>query len=361
MTPDLREIRVPDPTGMTALGRRLRRFGFLLMIGALASFVWAVGFSRGVDGLLEWLVIAIAGFLVPAVALLWIGWVLAEASQDPDVDVHAQAQPPRPQSRRIAALQAYLIAIAAVALATMIRTWLTPYMSNTMLSPTFLLAVTVSAWVGGMGPAILATVLSLPVLLYVFLIPHAAIEMGGRTGHLVGLALFATVALSIGGIASALRLTQSRSASLRADVRARDAALDESELRFREVADEAPAMLRMCDQDRKCTFFNRAWLEFTGRPAEDEAGEGWTQGIHPQDQQRCAHALRHAAQRAEPYRTEYRLRRHDGSYRRVVDHGRPRLDRNGRFVGYVAACMEVADAPRLEAPIAPDDPARRLG
>jgi PAS domain S-box-containing protein len=345
--------RTPDPGAVATLGRRLRRFAALLLLGALAAFVWAVGFSRGVDGLLEGLVIAVAGFLVPAVALLWIGWVLADASHEPDVEALDDAAPAK-RSRRAAALQDYALAIAAVALATMIRTWLTPYMNETKLSPTFLLAVTVSAWVGGMGPAILATVLSVPVLLYVFLIPHGALEPVGRTGHLVGLALFATVALSIGGIASALRLTQSRSASLRADVLAREAALDESEARFREVADAAPAMMRVYDRDGRCTYLNRAWLEFTGRRPEDEVGDGWMQGIHPQDQRRFANALRRATEAGEAFRTDYRLRRHDGSYRRVVDQSRPRFDAEGRVTGFVGACLEAAsEAPALPAELPP--------
>jgi PAS domain S-box-containing protein len=353
--PDDRRNGSMDATGVPVLGRRLKRLGGVLLIGALAAFVWAVGFSRGVDGLLEGLVIAVAGFLVPAVALLWIGWVLADATQDRDFGMPAERARELAQGRgRLTSmLQSYLIAIAAVALATMIRSWLTPYMGDAMLSPTFLLAVTVSAWVGGMGPAVLATLVSIPVLWYVFLLPGGNGQLSGQTGMIVGLALFVTVALSIAGIASALRLTQSRSALLRADVRAREAALDESEARFREMADEAPAMIWMTDADGKCTYFNRTWLEFTGRRLEDELGEGWASGVHEQDARRRINTFRNAVQRREPMRTEYRLRRHDGTYRRVIDQAHPRIDRDGRFVGFIGACVDVQGPPEQRGAQAP--------
>lgn len=339
--------RMHDPSGVEVLGRRLKHFGALLLAGAMVAFIYAVGFTTGVDGLLEGLVIAFAGLLVPAVVLLWIGWVLTSSSYEEDYTLPVVPATGGKRAGWISHAQAYLIAIAAVALAIVIRSWLTPYMGSTMLSPTFLLAVTVSAWVGGMGPAILATVLSVPVLWFVFLGGPSPTDLAGRSGDLVSLALFAAVALSIAGIASALRLTQSRSALLRADVRARDAALDESEARFRDMADEAPAMIWMSDPAGQCVFFNRAWYEFTGRSPEQELGEGWLEGVHPQDQRRCMNTFRNAMQRREAFKMEYRLRRGDGTYRRIMDNGRPRIDRDGRFVGFIGACMEIADVPVL--------------
>ena len=71
--------------------------------------------------------------------------------------------------------------------------------------------------------------------------------------------------------------------------------------------------------------------------------------VHPQDVNRCAETFRNALQRREPFRMEYRLRRHDGSYLRVADQGRPRIDRDGRFVGFIGACMEIATAPATAA------------
>ena len=339
-----------DPGNVMALGRRLNRAGAVLLVGALAAFVWAVGFSKGVDGLLEGLVLAVAGFLVPAVALLWIGWVLANASQEPESEPAQEKATPPGRKRALALLQAYLIALAAVALATVIRSWLTPYMSTLMLSPTFLLAVTVSAWVGGMGPAIFATAISVPVLWYGFLHPMSQVERVVGTGDVVGLALFATVALSIAGITSALRITQTRSAALHAGMRRSEAALMESETRFRDAADEAPAMIWMCDASGRSTYRNRAWLRYTGRPLEQELGEGWMEGIHPQDARHCQAALRKALELREELRLEYRLRRSDGSYHPLTDRGRPRFDRDGRFVGFIGACMEVPEPAALPQP-----------
>jgi PAS domain S-box-containing protein len=339
-----REVPEHDPTGMSVLGRRLKQVGALLLVAAMAAFVWAVGFTKGVDGLLEGLVIALAGFLVPAAVMLWIGWVLTNASADTEGGFEPRpAEPTR--TGWIALLQAHLVALAAVALATMIRSWLTPYLGTSMVSPTFLLAVTVSAWVGGMGPAIFATALSVAALWVMFLAGESPLEVTGRLGDVVGLALFTAVALSIAGITSALRLTQSRSAVLRANVRQRDTALVESEQRFREIADDAPAMIWMTDTAGRPTFFNRARLDFTGQESEAALGDGWMEAVHPQDVRRCQHAFRNALERREAFKCEYRLRRHDGTYRSVADQGRPRIDRDGRFVGFIGAGIELSDAP----------------
>ena len=335
---------LPDSTTMAPLARRLRVLGLLLLAGGLAAFVWAVGFSRGVDGLLEGLVVAVTGFLLPAVALLWVAWVLANASDDPAFELPLDDANGTRRTRRLGRVPSYLVAVAAVALALVVRNWLTPYMSTTMIAPTFLLAITVSAWVGGMGPAVLATAISVPTLWYVFLRDLSRLAEGTRTGDLLGLALFATVALSIAGIASALRITQARSARLRADIRAGAAALDESELRFREAADEAPAMIWMSGPDGQRNFFNRTWLDHAGRTLAQESGEGWTERVHSHDLPHAQTTIEDALKRRQSFRTEYRLRGGDGNYRRIVDRGRPRIDRDGRFFGFMGASLEVAGA-----------------
>lgn len=318
--------------GVALLARRLRHAGVLLLFGGVIAFAWAIAFTRGVDGLLEGLVVAVAAFGVPAAALLWIDWMLTSATQAELRAPVVEAAPSRRQ-RMLTSVQAYLIAIAAVALATLVRSWLAPYMNSTMLSPTFLLAVTVSAWVGGLGPAVLATVLSVGALWFGFLAPHSF-----DSGYIVGLALFATVALSIAGIASALRLTQDRTASLQGEIHARDAKLAECEERFHAMANASPAMLWMSDHEGRCTFFNSAWLDFTGRELGEELGSGWSDGVHPHDAQRVLAAFHDALRRREPFSLEYRLRGRDGSYRRVVDQGRPRFDSESGLIGYIGSC-----------------------
>jgi two-component system CheB/CheR fusion protein len=116
--------------------------------------------------------------------------------------------------------------------------------------------------------------------------------------------------------------------------------LRQSQHLFSAVADLSPDMVWMSGLDRKCTWFNRTWLEFTGRTLEQELGDGWLEGVHPDDVGECARAYSEAFDRREPFSLVYRLRHHDGEYRRIVDEGRPRFDDEGVFVGYVGFCRE---------------------
>ena len=127
-----------------------------------------------------------------------------------------------------------------------------------------------------------------------------------------------------------------------------EARLRESEERFRTLADTIPALVWMCDQDNECTYFNRIWLEFTGRELEQELGRGWLDSVHPDDRERVRHEDDGHFERREPLTLEYRLRRHDGVYRWIVDEGVPRFDADGTFVGYIGACIDIDDRRRAE-------------
>jgi PAS domain S-box-containing protein len=120
-------------------------------------------------------------------------------------------------------------------------------------------------------------------------------------------------------------------------------ALQESEARFRATADSAPVLIWMSDSTKACDYFNRQWLEFTGRTMEQELGDGWAEGVHSEDLQRCLGVYDTAFDSRQPFTMEYRLRRFDGEYRWVVDHGVPRFAPDGTFVGYIGACMDITD------------------
>ena len=124
--------------------------------------------------------------------------------------------------------------------------------------------------------------------------------------------------------------------------RAEDA-LRESEGRFRLVANTAPVLIWMSGPDKLCNYFNQPWLGFTGRTFEAELGNGWAEGVHPEDLNACLETYTKAFDRREEFKMQYRLRRHDGEYRWVSDSGVPRFNADGSFAGYIGSCIDVTD------------------
>ena len=128
-----------------------------------------------------------------------------------------------------------------------------------------------------------------------------------------------------------------------------EAALRESEARFRMMADAAPMLLWMSNADRQSVFFNEGWLRFRGRSLREEADDGWLDGVHPHDRHRCQTVRQAATDAHAPFSVEYRLLRHDGEYRWLLDRGVPRFDDSGGFAGYIGACSDVTDIKAVEA------------
>jgi PAS domain S-box-containing protein len=122
----------------------------------------------------------------------------------------------------------------------------------------------------------------------------------------------------------------------------------ESQQRFQTMADTAPVMIWMAGTDKLCTFFNKQWLEFTGRKLEQELGNGWSEDVHPNDLAQCLRIYVSSFDARLPFAMEYRLRRADGDYGWVFDTGVPRYTPAGEFAGYIGSCMDISDRKRAE-------------
>jgi len=138
-------------------------------------------------------------------------------------------------------------------------------------------------------------------------------------------------------------------AAMIAERRARTNALRESEARFRSMADTAPVLIWMSGPDKFATFLSKPWLDFTGRALEQELGDGWAEGVHPDDRERCLATYADAFDARREFTMEYRLRRHDGEYRWVSDKGVPRLAPDGTFLGYIGCVDDISERKLAEA------------
>jgi PAS domain S-box-containing protein len=125
-------------------------------------------------------------------------------------------------------------------------------------------------------------------------------------------------------------------------------ALRESEERFRTMADATPIMIWASGTDSLCNYFNKQWLDFTGRTIEQEMGNGWSEGVHADDRERCVDTYRTAFEACKPFLMEYRLRRHDGDYRWILDAGVPRFAGDGTFSGYIGSCLDITERKQAE-------------
>jgi PAS domain S-box-containing protein len=117
----------------------------------------------------------------------------------------------------------------------------------------------------------------------------------------------------------------------------------EGEQRFRDVSDTAPVMIWVAAPDKSCTYVNKSWVDFKGSTLEKEMGNGWLEGIHPEDLESCRETFSSSVDARRPFEMEYRLLRHDGEYRWIYDSGIPRFSPEGIFLGFIGSCIDFTE------------------
>jgi len=114
-------------------------------------------------------------------------------------------------------------------------------------------------------------------------------------------------------------------------------------IKFKNLAEYTPVMIWMSDQSSECTYFNQRWLDFSGRTMEEEKGNGWTEGIHPDDKQKTINDYYEAFNNRRQFELEYRLMNRHGEYRWIYDIGSPMYDGSQKFTGYIGSCIDITE------------------
>jgi len=218
--------------------------------------------------------------------------------------------------------------------------WMLIAQSSLLLLVIFVTDATITVW--RRGDRRKALMVGGSILLFVVM---ATVQAVGITWGIVSMPM--TVSLFYLGLVIAMAYELSNdvlhAATLTRELQASEADLRESEDRFGIVADAAPVLIWMAGVDKLCTFFNRPWLEFTGRSLKQEMGNGWAEGVHPDDLQRCLKIYTEAFDTRKAFVMQYRLRRNDGEYRWISDNGVPRYDAHKNFTGYIGSCIDVTE------------------
>ncbi|MEI8236457.1 MAG: CHASE domain-containing protein [Methylococcaceae bacterium] len=144
-------------------------------------------------------------------------------------------------------------------------------------------------------------------------------------------------------IGSATLIITGRKMLLEDLIKIRTAELAKSEENFRTMADATPVLIWQADRDAICFWFNQVWLDFVGRSLEEEVGEGWLDGVHPEDIEHCFDIYHINFNLRLPFKIEYRLRHHSGDYRWILDTGIPRFNALGDFDGYIGSCIDISE------------------
>jgi PAS domain S-box-containing protein len=137
-------------------------------------------------------------------------------------------------------------------------------------------------------------------------------------------------------------------------------ALRESEERFRLVANSAPVLIWSAGTTIERSWFNIPWLEFTGNSADHEEGSGWQANVHSEDLDRYLSVYSEAFESRREFEIEFRLRRHDGDFRWMLDKGVPRFEADGHFSGYIGSCVDITERKTVERELLESEERRQM-
>jgi len=124
--------------------------------------------------------------------------------------------------------------------------------------------------------------------------------------------------------------------------------LDEKELQYQNLANSGLALVWTSGVDKLCNYFNQTWLNFTGHTLEQEIGNGWAEGVYPEDFDQCINTYVTAFDKRKSFQMEYRLRHYSGEYRWILDIGTPNYNMDGEFIGYIGNCFDINERKKVE-------------
>ena len=341
-------------TSTERVTRALTWLGMALLVGGGLLVVGAIALTTSVEALIASASVATLAFCLPGAAAFALAFWLESAAERAERRAISAMQPAgTPEAHWAETLRKYALAVVAVLCAWGARMWLDIYIPNEVPFITFYLAVAIAGWVGGFGPAAVATLLSAAIAAALYVRPDTGMEVG----RFVLLGIFLLVCLGIAAIVSALHDALVRAQQLANQTKHAEPARD-GDNPLRALAQFAPAALFMTDASQGCTYCNRSWLGFRGRTLAQELGNGWCEGVHAEDLARRREAFAKALATREPQAIAYRLKHADGGYREVRDVVVAHVSARGQVVGLfgastpLASAMQAAerDAPAIENP-----------
>jgi PAS domain S-box-containing protein len=252
------------------------------------------------------------------------------------------------------------VAVMSVLLASAARVVLLGHLGDRGIYITYFPAIAITGLIGGFWPAVLAagmSVFATRLMSGNFVPPDPQrIETVRAVTAITFLASSLIIAAASGIMHRSRRREKAADEARRASVEA----LAESEARFSTMANASSVIIWLADADGKLTWVNNRWRELVGSD-ENEVGDAWAKYLHPDDADRITRAYQEAMAARRPFRLDYRVRRHDGEYRWLLDSGTPRLDADGRLIGYIGSAVDITDMKRATQRLRESEARLRLG